>query len=164
METGLRKYTDNMRISAFGVILFGLWSILKCIMYLVFDTGVFDMVDIYDDGSEILRVVVIVITFFILVVDLIFRLIVATSAIRDSKKGDKGLGYIILGSFMFIMYAVILIAGFFNADYYGQIELIIDGVVTVIVDITSLYAIGDLIYSSIMAKSLRKKTAQQEAD
>lgn len=161
METKLRKYTDDLRISAYGVILFGIWSVLKCIMYFTMDTGIFELLfnDSIDPSETNLTIVV---TYMVLGLDLLLRLIVGIAAIKESKGVKKSMAYIVVSAIMFVFYGVVLVYSFADIFKYTNVPFIIDQLVTFLVDATSLYAMGDMIFSGCKVKSLRKMAEKEE--
>lgn len=154
LETKIRKYSTNMRLSAYGVILFGAWSVIKGILYLVFNTGVFDALLGIGSIPKESKTLAISVLFAIQVLDLIVRILIGRAAILESKGHKRGIGYIIIGFLLISFYVYNDVANFPSVFELGSTNMIIDQIVSLILDITSIYAMADLIYSSIRYKAL----------
>ena len=118
MQTGtdprlvkLRKNESLLVISGFGVIAFGLWSIIRAAIYYFLNP--LDLLDYLEaselaeimamgreDGVEFitenLATIVTVFIFIALAIDLIFRVYVGMSARRDGRRLKKSILYIIV--------------------------------------------------------------------
>lgn len=163
IETKLRKYRYNITISAYGTVVLGVWNILKYVLYLVLDTAFFDrMIETfnysYDDERSI-----IVICFILLAIDLLARLLISRSAIQEIKGSRKengkkqGSAYIVFGIIVAVSYITMDIS---NLSFIAQItdwDLLVDQIVTTLVDITSIYALCDLIYCVFRFRILSHK-------
>lgn len=150
-----RRYRNSMGISGIGVILFGVWNIVKSILYFMFDNPVKDMLMGYFEGGEI-GTIVFIFTISIILFDMILRLIVGLSAYAEARGKKKGKGYIVVGSLMLVFQLIILILSLGLFDSKQGAETIIDEAVTFIVDATAAYALFDTVYSSIKLKMIRK--------
>ena len=161
VETKIRKYRDNMRISAYGTFLFGAWNILKCVLYLLMDKGYFNaLYEMYDYPEEIWGLAMALI-FILLGIDLLLRLLVSFAAIKESKGKKKGCGYVIFGVILLIIvYIPMLCADVYTTVQIDDVAMLIDSIVATIVDITSVYALFDLLYCSIRFKILSKQYAK----
>ena len=194
MQTGtdprlvkLRKYENILVISGFGVIAFGLWSIIRAAIYYFLNP--LDLANYLEESelteimamgredgvefiTENLATIVTVVIFIGLAIDLLFRVYVGLSARKDGRRLKKSVLYIII---VWIM-AIIMFAGICStfADF---IKPIVDAFsdnadaafqetakngdqaasVSIIVDITSFLVLLEVGISSVMVRRLRKQ-------
>lgn len=163
LETQLRKYRNNIKISAYGTVVLGAWNILKYVLYLVMDTRFFDRMMEMMDNSANNEKLIIVTSFVLLAIDLLVRVLISRSAILEikgkrKKNGKKrGSAYIVFGIIMAVSYSIMDISNISFIAQITDIDLIIDQIVTTFVDITSIYAVCDLIYCVIRFRILSGK-------
>lgn len=174
-----------MVISAFAVIVFGVWSIIKTAVYYILnplDLNSFFDKEITDAMSEIdgnfaayISWVLIGVYLIIMIIDLLLRLYVARSAIRDSRRVKKMRP-------VYIIVAVFILLGLINSTV-AWISTSFDGIsalteteseaaaaqtdatdnldtllVSGFMDMTSALAMAELIYVSIRARRMRRRT------
>lgn len=167
----IRKYENALIISGMGVIAFGLWSIVKTAAYFVFDPAnvqkavqAFNIEESADYTSAIGPIVLVGI-FFALVFDLMLRVYVGRSAIRQAR----GRGNRIFSVIVAIILALLLI----NEMVYRiwmmlmgeSISTSLDGIlVSWIIDMTSFLAMVEVIYSSIRLQRLRREAESQQKE
>lgn len=155
-EIKLRKYKDNVKISAYGAVILGLWNILKYVLYLVMDTGFFD--EIFDalNYSHDDERAIIVLSFILLAIDFFIKLSISRSALKEinGTRNKKGNGYIVFGIILAVLYIIMDISNIFILLKITDISLLVDQIVTMLVDVTSIYALCDLLYCTIRYKML----------
>lgn len=152
-----------MRISAYGTIILAAWNILKVFLYLIMDKGFFESVVAEYDFSPLMIKMIIFICFMVFLVDLILRLIVSKAAIKDSKGCKKGIGYIVFGIVIIICIYIPMIVSDIRIIFTDiDNSLLIDQIISSLVDLTSVYAMVDLIYCSIRFKILTKQKGDGE--
>lgn len=166
IETKLRKYRNNIKISAYGTVVLGAWNFLKCVLYLVMDTRFFDrMMGLFDYSYDNEKTIIAT-SFVLLSIDLLVRVLISRSAISEikgkrKKNGKKrGSAYIVFGIIMAVSYSIMDISNLSFIAQITDIDLIIDQIVTTLVDITSIYAVCDLIYCVIRFRILSRKLEQ----
>ncbi|MBQ6555224.1 MAG: hypothetical protein IJL89_08335 [Firmicutes bacterium] len=168
-QINYRHMAHNMTISGIAVIGFGVWSILRAILYFVFHH--IDFIAVFDiELAKMLDVAghythtaanVIVLLFFIsfLVIELLLRFYVGRSAMIDAAaKKKKSIIYIILALFMgfgLVTDFFTEISKFFSNDLSERI--VYEVMASVVIDLTSGFAFLVLALSSIAARIYRKK-------
>ena len=170
-EIKLRKYEHTLVISGVGVIAFGIWSIIKAVLYLILipvdqlkelqttdevsamrDIGLTDRQTAYIFAAVIL---------FILVVDFMLRLYIGRSAFADGRRIRKK-------RLTYVVWAMIVSAGLIATTVSRIVKLgageenvwrdvTAAGNVSIIVDITSLLALIEMIIAAFMVRKLRKE-------
>ncbi len=183
----LRKYESVLVISGFGVIAFGMWSIIRAAIYYLLNP--LDLTN-YLAESELAEIMAIgregdaefitdnlagIVTAFIfigLMIDLMFRVYVGLSARRDGRRLKKSVLYIIIVWIMaIVMFAGIcltiddFIAPIINAFSDSADEAFEETAkngdqaasVSLIVDITSFLVLLEVGVCSINVRRLRKQ-------
>ena len=95
MEKKLRRSQVSLVTLGFGVILFGVWSVIKSLLY--FRTGLFDDLDTQVEPEQLLFVKLVTVAFVALIVfaDLGFRLKIGLSARAEGMGRRQKSGYLV---------------------------------------------------------------------
>lgn len=157
MDAEIRRYQDLLTNSGMAVIIFGVWSIFRLFLALVFDKKSIadEFPDIVKLGTSGIVVLVSVISFFLLV-DLVLRLYIGKSAIKDAKTGENRRirGYVILTA----IYAVATtVADISMLIPTAEKDYTISLVSSVIIDFLSSIALYLIAISSIKLHKLRRR-------
>lgn len=150
----MRRYRTSLMVSGLGVAAFGLWSLLKVILYAALNPQFFEGIPGMSglDSSE--RTIVFVITFIIAGIDCLFRIYTGLSARAVGKGKKRGKTYFIFAVVIVISSLVGIAFFFFPGSYsYSQV----DTFVSVIVEITSLAAALELVFSAVAVRRLSAK-------
>ena len=151
-ERKMRRYQNLLTVSGLGVIIFGLWSVLKSILLLFMKEGILS--EIPDD--TFVRVMFFLILGGILLVDVLIRLYVGLSARAEGFGKKKGYGYVIIAILMALASLTSLVLIFFDSNEQSIWELI----VSVIVEATSLVVTIELLVAAFTVKKLKKETGE----
>lgn len=151
MEARIRRHQDILTCSGYAVILFGAWSIVRMIMIKILDPLELDsLVESAGEADDLFRAVVFAVIIIMLAVDLLFRLYIGRSAIKEGSGEKKKLTYVILAAayaaasiWSDVSYLIRSLAGSTSLEMVGS----------VIVDLTSCIALLEIVISSL---SLRK--------
>lgn len=176
METELRKYEHTLVISGVGVIAFGLWSIIKAVLYLILvpvdDLKVLQSTDeviaMRDLGLTDRQIAYffVAVVLFVLVADFALRLYIGRSAFADGRRiRNKRLTYVI--------WAIIVSAGLIATIVSRIVTLgagedniwrnvTAAGNVSIIVDMTSLFALVEMIIAAFIVRKLRRELGMTE--
>lgn len=163
MDRMIRKYQNALVISGRGVVLFGLWNIARLFISYFFagdmlirmlkdgidDTSALDSID-----DSVLKLSILIMIFVVFFVDLLIRIYVGKRAIARGKGQKSNNAYVVIA---FILFAISLygdLSGLMNIS--GHTEKA-DYIISTIVDLTSVYAWGDVVYSSIRLRILENK-------
>ena len=151
-ERKMRRYQNLLTVSGLGVIIFGLWSVLKTILLLFMKEGILS--EIPDD--TFVRVMFFLILGGILLVDVLIRLYVGLSARAEGFGKKKGYGYVVIAILMALASLTSLVLIFFDSNEQSIWELI----VSVIVEATSLVVTIELLVAAFTVKKLKKETGE----
>ena len=170
-ETKLRKYEHALVISGVGVIAFGIWSIVKATIYFILiplerlsktkmgdDLAELQSLGMTDRGTGYLIAVIIL---FALVVDFALRLYIGRSAIRDGRRlKKKRFTYVVLAMFVSVSLISNLVErciALGSDEPTMWSDALTSANVSVVVDITSLFALIEVIVAAIMVRRLRRE-------
>ena len=169
MQTELIKHRHTLAVVGMGAIAFGIWSLLKSILYFVLVEPLFDTISSnYDDlsNSKYEAWVWVAITFAIVVmfvlIDMLLRWKVGRKAMAVSR-GDKepGVGFFILSSILLLMDMAELIMGALSiAGIIPSDEDITDQISTLLVDFTSVVMLIEMLFAAIMIRKLVRKISE----
>ena len=151
-ERKMRRYQNLLTVSGLGVIIFGLWSVLKTILLLFMKEGILS--EIPDD--TFVRVMFFLILGGILLVDVLIRLYVGLSARAEGFGKKKGYGYVVIAILMALASLTSLVLIFFDSNEQSIWELI----VSVIVEATSLVVTIELLVAAFTVKKLKKEMGE----
>ena len=155
MEAEIRKHQDTLRCSGYAVILFGAWSIIRMVMLRIIDPLKLDsMLTAAGMESDVdLETIAFVSLLVLLAFDLLFRLYVGRSAIKEGRGEEKGLFYVILAA----GYAGVSVWSdlFYLAGcLFGDNSLKMVGMV--IIDLSTCGAMIEIVISSLRLRKLRR--------
>ena len=179
MQTELIKHRHTLAVVGLGAIAFGIWSLIKSILYFVLVNPIGNSIASnydYTNDSEYETVIVLIISFGIVglfvMADMLFRWRVGRKAMVISR-GDRepGVSFFILSAILMLMdlaelvMGVLSITGFMSSD--GDLT---DQISTLLVDFTSVVMLIEMIYAAVMIRKLTKaisegqNTAQPSSD
>ena len=151
-ERKMRRYQNLLTVSGLGVIIFGLWSVLKTILLLFMKEGILS--EIPDD--TFVRVMFFLILGGILLIDVLIRLYVGLAARAEGFGKKKGYAYVIIAILMALASLASLVLIFFDSNEQSIWELI----VSVIVEATSLVVTIELLVAAFTVKKLKKELGE----
>lgn len=151
-EIKMRRYQNLLTVSGLGVIIFGLWTVLKTILLLFLQE---DMLDDLPDGL-FYRVLFFTLIGGVLLIDFLIRLFVGLSARAEGFGKKKGYGYIVVAILIAIASLASLVLIFFDTGDRSILELI----VSFIVEATSMIATVELLVAAFTVKKLKKELGE----
>ena len=158
-ESELRRGQNTLFILGGGVITFGVWSIIKSIMYVAVDPLKYLQVgDIPEEYRLIIMAFVYGIIVLIIGVDMGLRIYVGLSARAEARGKKKSRAYIVVAVLMAVANLLLFLGAFLLAvlnpgAYSGNI---LDTLVSAIVDITAQITLIELIFTARNVQRLRK--------
>lgn len=160
MDKKKRKYQNTLIIAGRGIILFGVWNILKFLMMYFFAGDMLtDTIVAYtpEIETEFIRNVVsiafIVIALIYIAFDFLLRVYVGRCA-KAAGRGEKTKKtYIVIASLMLVISLVSDIFGLFSITEGISVT---DTIVSIVVDLTSCYILADLIWASVRLIQIEK--------
>jgi len=159
IQIKLRRYQNMLIISGTGTIVFGIWSILKTIINYSADIG--SLIHLFDDveADGLFKVLAYVLFALIVLTDLGLRLIIGLSARSEGLGRKRRYAYIVLAVILAVISAILFIVLLVRFVLAGNI---INTVVSMFVEGTSLFALIELIISAVMVKTLTKKAGSRQ--
>jgi len=163
MDKELRRNQSILKISAEGVMLFALWSIIKTVLYcLTKPEAVLETLSFGQDlggDHEITLVIFLIAAAVMDLIDFALRLYVGTCAVRESRGKKNGIVYLVIN----IVFIIISISTVFVLCTPISHHLTRDSVIiSIIVELTALFAETELLMSAIKVKTIRKKMKAEE--
>lgn len=155
----IRKYHNQLKVTSNGVIILGLWSILKTFLMMVSD---YDVEGLEDFERTTFNVVALCIIFaIVLAIDFRFRLVIWRGARVEAYGRKKNNRYLVLAFFLILVSAfsmVSIVVGFINGDE-KDFSLTLT---SLIVETTSFVILCELVYSGIKMRRIRAEIAESE--
>ena len=151
----LRRNRDVLRMVGLGIIAFGIWSIVKTIMYLVLEKeklyslirDATATVDGFTDVDtemvfQLIYAITVIFILILLLFEILIRIYVGRCAIKEAKGGKRGRVYLVLAGVMTLFSVFFLINSLFETE--PDIDAILNTVSTLIVEITSFITLIEL--------------------
>ena len=156
MQLRLRKKQSNLAALGLGVIAFGVWSIIKPLLYLALDSesylGSFK-------GDKYLLLTFWILLAGTLAIDLALRLHIGRSAIAEGKGADRKPGYIVLSFIIAVISFALLTIGLLVQSPEGTTG---NTVVAMLVELTSDVLLMDVGITAIRVKCMKKRITGAE--
>lgn len=168
----LRRNEDSLYISGVAVLLFSLWDMVRFTMAVIMNPKMLkqfvENIGINEEDLVIGEAITIIVFAVILLLAVIIRLFIFLGARAESKGGKRGWIYIIIAALTLIFLIADQVDTFI--DFVKNFMTIMDGGEVVnemagmdtaaassLLTITSMFALADIIKSSVTVKRLRKK-------
>lgn len=159
----LRRNQNALVVIGLGVIAFGIWSVIKAVLYTAFNMEAF--LDLSADSSLDRNLGVVIFWIFmgiVLVIDLALRLHVGLSAVAEGRGRKKRHAYIVLALLMALISLMTVIASIvIAASGYETTAPLGSLLVALIVELTSGILLVEMAVSAIKVKSLEKKRKKE---
>ena len=160
MQIRLRKSCDTLKIVGRGVIVFGIWSIVKVILSSTLQwNGIYaDMENTGVNETEA-KLAYWTILLLLIGIDLGVRLFIGQSAIAEADGKEKGWLYLAI-SFLGVVFSftAIVPAGFLFGAYSGQ--PLLNVCITLIVEITANITMAEMCVSAVRIRKMRRQLAE----
>ena len=151
----LRKYEDDLHVGGIGVIIMGVWSIVKVLIEIFTNTKEFFDVESDDPVEKALTIIVILV--FIGAVSVIVMYIHLYIGL-NAMKAARGLKYKKRFHIVTIIYTVISIAALITyKEDLKDIQNIDTTIASILVDLTTIYILIVVFISAINIKKLKEK-------
>ena len=165
-EEELRKHQHTMVSVGTGIILFGLWSMVKVVLYFIMNDPFKDY-DLHLEGYDspkantTIYVIALIVAAIVVLIDLRLRWVIGHTA-RDygMEKRDR------MGPRFYIAFLITLLIDFSEIamEIYGYtVEGVdyLDNTVTLLVDLTSFVTLLELILAFFWINEIRQEQAKQ---
>ncbi len=156
-SVALRRYEDDLSVGGFGVIILGAWDVLKLFMQIIMDWD-----EISDFGAEseadklpMAIVLIVIVAFIMLIAFLIFKihLYIGMNASRAAKGQPYKKGYYTWAIVLLVL-SVLSMAAYI--DEITDLENIETTIASIIVDLTMIYCLGIVVFSTRKIKEIRE--------
>ena len=157
MEAKIRKNQSKLICSGAAVIAFGLWSIVRVFLMRFMDP--ISLEQFWDAPDNIPQedfyFLIFVVLLVFLVIDLLLRLYIGLSAIREGKGKRKRIVYVVV-AFLYGLLSAVSDPQYFIET--AESEITLTGVAMTVVDLTSCIAMFEIVVSSVRLRRLQKST------
>ena len=156
----LRKQRDTLRISGLGVIAFGLWSVVRSIVYAILGTGEIRRVISEAQVRSYALSVVYAVVMLVLLADLGLRMFVGMKARQEASGKDAGLLFLIVTGLLSVSHLISIPMDilFFARGEDPLIEMI----ATVFIEATSLVTLGTVMWTTVSSRRLARQIPEGE--
>ena len=168
MERELRRYQNLLVCVGSGIILFGFWSLVKGVMSMFLYRDEFEelLISLGTTEEELgfaVPFVYNVLTVLILI-DLTLRVIVGSSAKKEGRgrAGKNQKAYLIFGVVLGIIVVCSLVGDISN--FTENFDNLFDGIITIVIEVTSIAMIVELFVAGLKVKHLKKKIAEAKGE
>ena len=153
-EATLRRYYSNITVSGFGLMLYGVWSVLKASMKFFFGTNeLFDVVDMSPEEAEIYLIMVYVVIALVGLFILFIHLYSGINAVKFGRRHSTKKTFLIFPSIIFVI-------TLFDLPFYlsyAREETLDVTIASLAVELTLLVMLFDMIISTIRVSQIVKK-------
>ncbi len=149
----LRRYENELHISGLGVVVFGIWSVLKTIIQIFMnpdELGI-DLKDVFSNFVAWITVIVIVAIFCLVITA--FHLYIGINASRAARGKNYKKGYVVATVIVLLINVLSMYA---YKDSFQDTKNIETNIASFLVDITSVYVFFVILRSTFVIKKLRK--------
>ena len=161
MERELRRRRSILSITGMGVIALGLWSFIKLNLYFLAAQNAtiegLGLADLSADERRTSFLFLYVVGLVLAVLELILRIYIGRSAIRDAKGAKKKSLYLVFAAILASLSAIYLCLDITSFDFHSN--HVADSMASILVEITSLYIFIELLFAAIKIRLLRKNTS-----
>ena len=157
----LRRYRKNIELNGKAMLLVGSWTVVKYFMIICFsDKTIMDLMGVTEEELEEYGAFVTVTFFLIMGIIVLMYIYLGRRAIKYAKGKSKRLFFLVFAA-LFLILTVLGLPGYFIEikEDLTQIDTIL---AALFVDITTCFALGDMIYAAIQVKRLSKGTVLSE--
>ena len=159
IKAALAKYRKNIEISGKAMIVFAIWSLAKILLpFILGQQGLKETFGIIDPEDEEYMVLIIITDIVLLAALLLFYARLGGGAILYATGRRDKKGFFVRAVILMIATLAGLPLYFFLPDFYALDETMGDTLFTaLLMDLTTILALGDMIYSTIRMEKIRKQ-------
>lgn len=163
MEKELRRGSSTLQMLGIGVIMFAFWDLLKPSLMILLGTSAQTSSQSSQGPVMVSTFMAIVILLILLLIFLNFplRLYMGLSAMAEGRGKPKGWAYVNLSMLTFGIQSALYVFSLWNIFFNGQTET--ENLAAALLETCSLATTGQLAFTAIRVKRLRKKLARKEA-
>ena len=156
METELRRRRSELLTLGYGIIAFGLWSVLKTYLYTWVDPIIREA-DVTAENRTAAAIVAYIMITMVLAVDFGLRLYVGMSARAEGMGKKKGRGYIVVAALMLLISVLLWFLSLGYIQSRAENDSLMDYIISMVVDLTSIAILARLVYNAVKVRQLRRE-------
>ena len=171
MERELRRYQNLLVCVGSGIILFGLWTLVKGVMTIIlYKEELQEFLLSLGTREEELALMIELVSYFLIILcclDLALRLAVGLSARREGRARDQKRHWLIAredGGADGLLTLTLTSLTMDLKDFNENFNSIFDGIITVAIDATSVVMIIELFVAGAKVKYLKKKIREAKVE
>ena len=158
LQVRLRKNQNTLVAIGWGVIAFGIWSVIKGVLGAALNTE--NMTELSRQGTPALAAFWVMLGIALLI-DLLLRMYVGRSAIREGKGEKKRWGYIVFALLMALTSTALTAVSVYFVARNGT-ESVVQLAATMIVELTSVITLLELVFSAVKVRRLSRELKEAE--
>ena len=168
MERELRRYQNLLVCVGSGIILFGLWTLVKGVMTIIlYKEELQEFLLSLGTREEELALMIELVSYFLIILcclDLALRLAVGLSARREGRARDqkRHWAFLVFGAVLLTLTLTSLTMDL--KDFNENFNSIFDGIITVAIDATSVVMIIELFVAGAKVNYLKKKIREAKVE
>lgn len=168
MERELRRYQNLLVCVGSGIILFGLWTLVKGVMTIIlYKEELQEFLLSLGTREEELALMIELVSYFLIILcclDLALRLAVGLSARREGRARDqkRHWAFLVFGAVLLTLTLTSLTMDL--KDFNENFNSIFDGIITVAIDATSVVMTIELFVAGAKVKYLKKKIREAKVE
>ena len=155
----LRRYEDDLYVSGTGIMIMGLWTVVKLTMELFLGPEVKNALEAEDPASRAtVMIIIVILATVLLMFVLVIHMYIGLNAVRAAKGRPYKKGY------YYMAYAalVLTVAGLFTyVDSFKDPKKIDTDLASLIVDLTTIYIFASAIISTKKIKKLKEELLRE---
>lgn len=165
MERELRRHQNTLVIIGSGVIMFGLWSVIKTIAFSILNREeVLQMVSggvaLSETDQKVYLLIYYIFMAILLLIDLSFRVYVGRSARREGrgrKRKRDGVAYLVIAALIALFCVIGTVADVMEIlDLSSATDNILSLLVSVFIDVTSFITMVELIRAAVRSRQIKR--------
>lgn len=161
LQIELRKNQDTLKIVGLGVMAFGVWSIVKTILYTTAQwSSIAEEIAVQEANETLVKMLYIFMIAVTIAVEIAIRLYIGRSAIAEGKGKRKRPGYIAVAFLITLIGLSLTLTAIVAPGIH--IELNLDLLVSLFVEITSAAITFEMCWAAIRIRKLRRQLAERE--
>ncbi len=165
IKKNIKRCQSNIKITGLGVLVFGLWNVLKFIIQIIYGSiDIARQLSEIELDPEIDPIIVPLATFFLILfvslVIIVTHCFIGLRAIGYGRGVRKKWGFLIFAGIIAVITAIGIPGYFRSAD--GRFFIDDTVIAAALVDLTLFYILCDMIFSAIGLKIFNKKLEQEQ--
>jgi len=159
LKAKYRKYQNNLLVGGKVIIFFGIWSMIKFLMFVFLDREDFlSMLNFSNADMNYLYLYIVMIS-ILFVLDIILRFYVGLNVVKTGKTQKQSVLCMLILVVMIAFSVFCIVSGLFGSGYELSKA---DTYITAIVDMTGLYNLCEVMYSYVSLLRLSRMNVVKE--